>query len=144
MRRSYVVPMMWVVIEEDGAPGGPLNLNSTKLPRPWSLREFSPFRKNSHGRAGNRTRDLMISSQKLWPLDHEAGHVVLYLVCKSFISPKKCDFLKICQICCKPPKNKFYLPNTTHTWNIFHTSKNNVNLSAIVENMNNCFSDKYR
>ena len=32
-----------------------------------------PFRENSHGRAGNRTRDLMISSQRLWPLDHEAG-----------------------------------------------------------------------
>ena len=33
-----------------------------------------PFRENSHGRAGNRTRDLMISSQRLWPLDHEVGH----------------------------------------------------------------------
>jgi len=32
-----------------------------------------PFRENSHGRAGNRTRDLMISSQRLWSLDHEAG-----------------------------------------------------------------------
>jgi len=32
-----------------------------------------PFRKNSHGRAGNRARDLMIGSQRLWPLDHEAG-----------------------------------------------------------------------
>ena len=32
-----------------------------------------PFKENSHGRAGDRTRDLMISSQKLWPLDHEAG-----------------------------------------------------------------------
>jgi len=32
-----------------------------------------PFRENSHGRAGNRTRDLMISSQKLWQIDHEAG-----------------------------------------------------------------------
>jgi hypothetical protein len=32
-----------------------------------------PLRKNSHGRTGNRTRDLMISSQRLWPLDHEAG-----------------------------------------------------------------------
>jgi len=32
-----------------------------------------PFRENSHGRTGNRTRDLMISSQRLWPLDHEAG-----------------------------------------------------------------------
>jgi len=32
-----------------------------------------PFRENSHGRAGNRARNLMISSQRLWPLDHEAG-----------------------------------------------------------------------
>jgi len=31
------------------------------------------FRENAHGRAGNRTRDLMISSQRLWPLDHEPG-----------------------------------------------------------------------
>jgi len=34
-----------------------------------------PFRKNSHGRTGNRTRDLMISRQKLWLLDHEAGQL---------------------------------------------------------------------
>jgi len=33
-----------------------------------------PFRENSDGRAENRTRDLMISSERLWPLDHEAGH----------------------------------------------------------------------
>ena len=39
-----------------------------------------PFKENSHGRAGNRTRDLMISSQRLWPLDHEAGHILEYIV----------------------------------------------------------------
>ena len=33
-----------------------------------------PFKENSHGRAGNQTQDLMVSSQRLWPLDHEAGH----------------------------------------------------------------------
>ena len=60
---------VWVVIEEDVVPGGALNLNSTNLPIPWSPRKSSP----SHGRAGNWTRDLMISSQRLWPLDHEAG-----------------------------------------------------------------------
>ena len=32
-----------------------------------------PFRENSHGRTGNRTWDLMISSQRIWPLDHEVG-----------------------------------------------------------------------
>ena len=32
-----------------------------------------PFKENSRGRAGNRTWDLMISSQRLWLLDHEAG-----------------------------------------------------------------------
>jgi len=34
---------------------------------------FLPFKENSHGRAGNRTRDLMISSQRLWTPDHEGG-----------------------------------------------------------------------
>ena len=34
-----------------------------------------PFRENSHGRTGNRTRVPMISRQRLWPLDHEAGLV---------------------------------------------------------------------
>ena len=33
-----------------------------------------PFKEKSHGRAGNRIRDLMFSSQRLRPLDHEAGH----------------------------------------------------------------------
>jgi hypothetical protein len=38
-----------------------------------------PFKENSHARAGNRTRDLMISSQRLWSLDHEAGPFCEYL-----------------------------------------------------------------
>ena len=37
-----------------------------------------PFKEISHDRAGNRTRDLMISSQRLWPLDHEAGRIEQY------------------------------------------------------------------
>jgi hypothetical protein len=32
-----------------------------------------PFKENSHGTAGNRTRDRMVSSQRLWSLAHEAG-----------------------------------------------------------------------
>jgi hypothetical protein len=61
MRRSYVVPMRWMVIYEYEVPGRALNLNSTKLPRPWSPWEYSPSRKNSHDRTGNRTRDPVIS-----------------------------------------------------------------------------------
>jgi hypothetical protein len=64
----------WMVVYEYEVLGGALNLNSTKPPRLWSPRGSSPSRKNPHGRTGNRTRDLMISSQNLWPLDHEAGH----------------------------------------------------------------------
>jgi hypothetical protein len=75
MRHSYVVPMRWVVICEYEVPGGALNVNSTKVPSPWSPWGSSTSRKNLHGRTGNRTRDLIISSQKLWPLDHEAGHI---------------------------------------------------------------------
>jgi hypothetical protein len=50
-----------------------LNLSSTKLSRLRSSRKSSSSRKNPHGRAGNRARDLLFSSQKIWPLDHEAG-----------------------------------------------------------------------
>ena len=40
-----------------------------------TVRTFS-FKENSRGRAGNRTRYLMINSQKLRLLDHEAGPVI--------------------------------------------------------------------
>jgi hypothetical protein len=70
----WYVDMKWMVIYGYEVPGGALNLSSTKLPRPWSPWDLSPSRKNPHGRTGNRTRDLMISSQKLWPLNHEDGH----------------------------------------------------------------------
>jgi hypothetical protein len=73
MRRSYVVLVRLMLIYEYEVPGKVLNLSSTKLRRPWSPWESSPSRKNPHGRTGNQTRDLMFSSQKLWPLDHEAG-----------------------------------------------------------------------
>jgi hypothetical protein len=46
-----------------------------KLPRPWSPWRSSPARENSHGRTRNWTRDLMVSSQKLWPPSHEAGQL---------------------------------------------------------------------
>ena len=49
-----------------------------------------PFKENSHGRAGNGTRDLMISSQGLWPLEHEAGllkYILSYIL--SFIPKTK-------------------------------------------------------
>ena len=38
-----------------------------------------PHKENPHGRAGNRTRGLVICSQKLWPLDHEAGHFINWI-----------------------------------------------------------------
>ena len=36
------------------------------------------FKEISHGIAWNRTRDFMISSQSLWPLDHETGQINKY------------------------------------------------------------------
>jgi hypothetical protein len=80
MRRSYVVPMRWMVIYEYEISGGTLNLSFTNLPKPWSPWEPSPLRKNSHGSTGIRTWDLMISSQKLWALYHEACHTKKYYV----------------------------------------------------------------
>jgi hypothetical protein len=64
MRRSYVVSMRWVVIYEYGVPGGALNLNSTNYPDHDHHGDPPLSGKNLHGRAGNRTWDLMISGQK--------------------------------------------------------------------------------
>jgi hypothetical protein len=64
MRRSYIVPIRWMVIYEYGVPGGALNLNSTNYPDHGHHGDPPLLGKNPHGRAGNQTRDLMISSQK--------------------------------------------------------------------------------
>jgi hypothetical protein len=50
-----------------------------KLPGPRPPWRSSPIRENSHGRTGNRTRDLM-SSQESWPPGHEAGPMCKYIV----------------------------------------------------------------
>jgi hypothetical protein len=63
----WYMDMKWMVIYGYEVPGGALNLRSTEIPRPWSPWESTPSRKNPQGRTGKRTRDLMISSQKLWP-----------------------------------------------------------------------------
>jgi hypothetical protein len=59
---------------------GALSLNSTTYPDHGHHGDPPLSGKNPHGRAGNQTWDLMISSQKHWPLDHEAGHMTIYLV----------------------------------------------------------------
>jgi hypothetical protein len=64
MRRSYVVPMRWMVIYEYGVPVGALNLNTNNYPDHSHHGNPPLSGKNPHGRAGNRTRDLMVSSQK--------------------------------------------------------------------------------
>jgi len=56
-----------------GARRGGLNLISTNYPDHGHYGRLPPSRKNVHGRAGNRTWDLMVSSQDLWPPNHEAG-----------------------------------------------------------------------
>jgi hypothetical protein len=64
MRRGYVLPMRWMVIYEYGVPEGALNLNSTNYPDHGHHGDSPLSGKNPHGRAGNRTWDLVISIQK--------------------------------------------------------------------------------
>jgi hypothetical protein len=73
----WYMDMKWMVIYGYEILGGALNLSSTKLPRPWSPWESSPLRNNPHGKTENWTRDLMIGSHILWPLDLEAGPIYL-------------------------------------------------------------------
>jgi hypothetical protein len=64
MRCGYIVPMRWMMIYEYAVPGGALNLNSTNSQDHGHHGDPPLSVKNPHGRAENRTRDLMISSQK--------------------------------------------------------------------------------
>jgi hypothetical protein len=76
MRFSYVVPMRWMVIYGYGVPGGALNQSSTNYPDHGHHGDPPLSGINPHGKAGDRTRDVMISSQKRCSLDHEAGNVI--------------------------------------------------------------------
>jgi hypothetical protein len=72
---------------ERGISGEALNLSSTSYPDHGQCGDLPlhgkiptagdlPLQgKNSQGRIGNRTRDLMVSNQTLWPTSHEAGRV---------------------------------------------------------------------
>jgi hypothetical protein len=75
---GYVVSMRWMVKYKYGVPGGALNINSTNYPDHGHNGDPPLSGKNLLGRAGNLTRDFIISSQKRWPFDHEAGREVIY------------------------------------------------------------------
>jgi len=61
-----------------GARGG-LNLISTNYSDHGHHGRLPFSRKNAHCRAWNRTQDLMVSSQELWPPSHEAGRIASIL-----------------------------------------------------------------
>jgi hypothetical protein len=65
-----------------GVPGAALKLYSTNYSDHGHHGDPPLSGKNPQGKAGNRTQDLMISSQKRWPLDHEAGLTSWYRHCK--------------------------------------------------------------
>ena len=50
---------------ESEVPGGTLNLIPTIYPDHGHHGRLPLSRENAHGRAGNRNRDLMVSSQEL-------------------------------------------------------------------------------
>ena len=80
-------------MQEDEIPGGALSLNLLTTQTMVTAGNLSLHRKISHGRTGNRTRDLMISSQRPWPLDYEAGHcnyirnIIPFRTCRCDYSP---------------------------------------------------------
>jgi hypothetical protein len=103
-RRSYIVPMKWMVINKYGVPGGALNLNSTNYPDHVHHGDPPLSGKNPHGRAQNRTWDLLISSQKCWPLDHEVGRF------SNIIQPLFCSF--------RGQKNQMWIRFVVESWSL--------------------------
>jgi hypothetical protein len=122
MRHGYVVPMRWMVIYGYGVPGGALNLNSTNYPDHGHHGDPPLSGKNTHGRAGNRTRDLTISSQKRWPLDHKAGHLRKYMGGTNW----KVSLFIYIQILYYSTKYK-HLRCDTSTWHLCQQHNNETN-----------------
>ena len=73
-------------------PGGALSLDLLTT-QTMVTTGILPYKENSHGRAGNRTRNLVISSQKLWPLDHEAEayHYIKFITVRVGGGGKRCN-----------------------------------------------------
>ena len=90
-------------MQEDEISGGTLSLNLLTTQTMVTTGIFFPARKNSHGRTENRTRDLMISSQRPWSLDHEAGLIRIYFRKVVYINEpsriKTCYFRKALERC---------------------------------------------
>ena len=81
---------------ESEVPGAALNLISTNYPDHGHHGRHPLSWKNANGRAGNRIRDQMISSQELWPPSHEAGlgfKRLSSMYSQLFKSVLKCKFL---------------------------------------------------
>ena len=72
----FLAPRRW---------GFNLKSNYTNYPDHGHHGDPPSHKENPHGRAGNRTRDLVISSQKLWRLDHEAGQLQKWLYVLSIL-----------------------------------------------------------
>jgi hypothetical protein len=75
--------------------------------------------KNPHGRAGNRTPDLMIRSQERWPIDHEAGRIYK-VVSKIFRTDALPTSTRLCATWHTGSLDMVVLPSTGashyHTW----------------------------
>ena len=83
--------------------------------------ESFPARKNSHGTTGNRTRDLMISSKRPWPLDHEAGLYEKDKNYKKYIKHKPCIFANTLHC------GKHYIPLSAMPLTVFFLNLNTIN-----------------
>jgi hypothetical protein len=113
--------MKWMVMYEYEVPGGALNFSSTKVPRPWSPWESSPSR-----RTGNRTRDIMISSQKLWPLDQEPDRYEnstwIFLTEKSCLVRRNTHFIfRKCQWSELYHEVSIVVPTDVHVLSVFNS-----------------------
>ena len=94
-----------------------------------------PLLLRKSGSAGDRTRDLCICSQKLWPLDHRGGpsltslflcfqnHFILYPFCSNVSTA----FILSLQIFCAV---KFARPNDRHISNSFFSPFSVFRLSS--------------
>jgi len=83
-----------------------------------------PLLLRKSGSAGNRTRDLCICSQKLWPLDHRGGltAIIIYLILCPCFNHFICLYSVLLAVTC-------WFPST-------HNNNNNNNNNNVNNNYN--------
>jgi hypothetical protein len=119
--------------------------------RGWGNPVPDPLLLRKSGRAGNRTRDLWICSQKLWPVDHRGGlststqHLIFFTwILSLFLIVKAVTYvLFCCMICMRRLKSEVKTEHWEGPYIIQPFCPFSAQSSSVVENISDDIGSSY-